>query len=117
MRVRCEIPPGVEPGRAIKIGVDGHSGVRHVFRSSQGMVCDVPEADARALLGLGGFFAMDPEQDETIDLQHLDRTALSLIAARFGEKFHHKTSEAKMREKVAALLAQEAADAHDAGSV
>lgn len=116
MRIRCEMPPGHAPGASIKIGVDGPSGVRHVFRSSLGMVCDVPEADARALLAMPGFSAVDPV-GEVIDLQHLDRTALSLIAARFGEKFHHKTSEAKMREKVATLLAQEAANAHDAGSV
>lgn len=116
MRIRCD-KPGALPGASIKIGVDGPSGVRHVFRSSLGMVCDVPEADARALLAMPGFTAIDPEPVEVIDLQHLDRTALSLIAARFGEKFHHKTSEAKMREKVAALLAQEAADANDAGSV
>jgi hypothetical protein len=115
MRIRCD-KPGALPGASIKIGVDGPSGVRHVFRSSLGMVCDVPEADARALLAMPGFSAVDPV-GEVIDLQHLDRTALSLIAARFGEKFHHKTSEAKMREKVAALLAQEAANAHDAGSV
>lgn len=122
MRLRYD-PPGAMPGQ-VKIGVDGPSGVRHFFRHSRGFVCDVADVDdAQAILAMPGFVAVDavptPETEPAIafDLQHLDRAGLNALAAVRGRKFHHKTSDAKVRDELAAMLAKEATDADDAGTV
>lgn len=126
MRLRYD-PPGAMPGQ-VKIGVDGPSGVRHFFRHSLGFVCDVADADdAKAILAMPGFVAVDaapvmerePERETVaaFDLQHLDRAGLNALAAVRGRKFHHKTSDAKVREELAAMLAKELTDADDAGTV
>lgn len=124
MRLRYD-PPGAMPGQ-VKIGVDGPSGVRHFFRASMGFVCNVADAeDAKAILSMPGFVAVDQtpapameqEPTATFDLQHLDRAGLNALAAVRGRKFHHKTSDAKVRDELAAMLAKEATDADDAGTV
>lgn len=124
MRLRYD-PPGALLGQ-VKIGVDGPSGVRHFFRHSRGFVCDVADADdAQAILAMPGFVAVDAalvmeRERETVaafDLQHLDRAGLNALASVRGRKFHHKTSDAKVRDELAAMLAKELTDADDAGTV
>lgn len=126
MRLRLDLP-GLAPGT--KVGFDGPSGVRHFFRASKAFVSDVPEGDARALLAQGGFVVAAPKlaviettpeissTAPTFDLQHLDRAGLNALASVRGRKFHHKTSDAKVRDELAAMLAKEATDADDAGTV
>jgi hypothetical protein len=122
MRLRYD-PPGPKPGN-VKIGVDGPSGARHFFRASRGFECDIQDdADAAFLLGLPGFSRAHSEASPraeaapTVDLQHLDRAGLNALAAVRGRKFHHKTSDAKVRDELAAMLAKELTDADDAGTV